>query len=336
MNKWYEMSGKNGDVVISTRIRFARNLKDFPFPHVLSTEKKRMVCELIRDAVMENPFFSGYRYIDMEKISDVEAISMTERHIISPEFAADRSGRGLILSEDERVSIMLCEEDHIRIQVIGPGLDFEDTYAVADNIDNILDETLNYAFDEQLGYLTACPTNLGTGMRASVMLHLPALKENGAIQRIIASLSKIGLTVRGIYGEGSDSKGALFQLSNQVTLGLSEKSAIDNLKNISVQIIEQERSARDLMMQNDVIIDHINRSYGILKYATLLSGDEAMKYLSSVRLGAVCSMFDGVTPEQINKLMIITQPGMIVTGAGKNLSQRECDGLRAKIVRNNL
>lgn len=336
MSKWYEKTGKNSDAVISTRIRLARNLKDHPFPQVLSPEKRKAVCEMIRDAVFQNSYFSEFKYIDMETISDVEAVAMAEKHIISPEFATDRSGRGLIINDEESISIMLCEEDHIRIQIIRSGLEFEDAYAIADNIDNLFDESLNYAFDEQLGYLTACPTNLGTGMRASVMLHLPALKENGSIQRIITGLSKIGLTVRGIYGEGSDSKGALFQLSNQVTLGLSEKSAIDNLKNISVQIIEQERSARDTMMLSDVVVDKINRSYGILKYATLLTNDEALKYLSNVRLGAACSMFSELSPEKINKLMIISQPGMIITQAGKTLSQRECDAQRAKIIRSDL
>ncbi|MDR1565341.1 MAG: protein arginine kinase [Oscillospiraceae bacterium] len=330
---WYTAKGNNSDTVLSTRIRFARNLKGYPFPQVLDTAQKKQLCEEVKNALFASSAFADFQYIEMEQLNDVEAVSLLERHLISFEFAGNRAGKALILSPDESVSIMLCEEDHIRIQVIKSGLDFEQTYAAADNIDNLLDESLAYAFDERLGYLTACPTNLGTGMRASVMLHLPSLQESGAMQRISAGLAKIGLTIRGFYGESSEPEGCIYQLSNQVTLGLSEKSAIDNLRNISVQIIEQEREARAGYIKNELIEDKIWRSYAMLKYARLLSNTEFMKYLSNVRLGAASGILPNLQPEQLSELMIKNQPAMLISASKRNISPRECDILRAAEVR---
>ena len=194
------------DVVISTRIRFARNLRDYPFPCRLSEDSKRRVAATVRNAALggSHAISGRFRYIQMSELTQEEAVSLVERHLVSPEFISDRQGRGLLLLDDESVSIMINEEDHIRIQVIRPNMDLDGAYDLADKIDTLFDEQLNFAFNDKLGYLTQCPTNIGTGMRASLMLHLPALKESGAMGKISASLSKLGLVIRGMYGEGTD------------------------------------------------------------------------------------------------------------------------------------
>ena len=221
----------------------------------------------------------------MSELTQEEAVSLVERHLVSPEFISDRQGRGLLLLDDESVSIMINEEDHIRIQVIRPNMDLDGAYDLADKIDTLFDEQLNFAFNDKLGYLTQCPTNIGTGMRASLMLHLPALKESGAMGKISASLSKLGLVIRGMYGEGTDSNGSVYQLSNQVTLGISEKEAISNLRDIAMQLISQEREARKAMSGNIAVLDTVYRAFGTLSYAKLLGNDECMQLLSLLRFG---------------------------------------------------
>ena len=239
MNKWYQTKSNN-DSVLSTRIRFARNLESFPFPCRLDEQGREAVCHAVRDALADVSGLKLY-YIEMNQLSPRQAVALAERHLISPEFATPRKGRALLLSEDESVSIMLCEEDHVRIQVIRGGLDLEGAFELANKIDDLLDSKLNFAFDERIGYLTQCPTNLGTGMRASVMMHLPALSKCGQMPRLASTVSKLGLTIRGTFGEGTGAKGDLYQLSNQVSLGISEQSALDNLKAIAMQIAELKK-----------------------------------------------------------------------------------------------
>lgn len=337
MAKWYLTDGKENDVVLSTRIRLARNLKEYPFPNRLDEKGKKEVDKRVREAMFSLGGIreDDYRYIDMESLTPSQAISLAERHAVSPEFASERTGRALILNQDETVSLMVCEEDHIRLQVIHSGLDLEGAYDTADKLDTALDGALNFAFDEELGYLTACPTNIGTGMRASVMLHLPALTRNGQIGRLSATVSKLGLTIRGAYGEGSSPQGDFYQLSNQVTLGISERAAIENLKSITVQVISQERTARDSMREDLECEDRIWRAYGTLKNARLLSGKEFINLISSVRLGA--SM--GVLPTgiaDVNGLLFSMQAATLNAAQGRELAPRERDILRANTVREQL
>ena len=204
------------DVVISTRIRFARNLRDYPFPCRLSNDKKVKIAAIVKDAVLDDhsAISDRFRYIQMSELTQEEAVSLVERHLVSPEFISDRQGRGLLLLDDESVSIMINEEDHIRIQVLKPDMELDAAYDLADKIDTLLDEQLNFAFNDKLGYLTQCPTNIGTGMRASLMMHLPALQESGSMGRIASSLSKLGLVIRGMYGEGTEPGGSIYLLSN--------------------------------------------------------------------------------------------------------------------------
>ena len=338
MNKWYEKSGEQADVVVSTRVRLARNLRDFPFASKLSKEEREKINALVSDAILNGNSVLSKRFkrIDMEKLDQTEAISLVERHLISPEFASNKEGRALLLLDDESVSIMIGEEDHIRLQVMKEGLDLKSTYEEADKIDTLLDEALSFAFDDRLGYLTQCPTNLGTGMRASMLLHLPALSESGAMNRISGSLAKLGLTLRGLYGEGSQSKGDLYQLSNQVTLGLSEEEALQNLQDISMQLIEQERSARNAMARHMEMLDMIGRSYGILLNARILSGDEFMKLISNVRLGIALGVIEGLTYDTIHALIIDAQPATLMKREGRHLPPSERDKKRAELVKERL
>ena len=335
MSEKIKKQGDISDVVISTRIRFARNLRDYPFPCRLSDEKKCRVAAIVKEAALggHSAISERFRYIQMSELTQEEAVSLVERHLVSPEFISDRQGRGLLILDDESVSIMINEEDHIRIQVIRPNLDLEGAYDLADKIDTLFDEQLNFAFSDKLGYLTQCPTNIGTGMRASLMLHLPALGESGAMGKITASLAKLGLVIRGIYGEGTEPRGSVYQISNQVTLGISEKEAIGNLRDIAMQLISQERSAREAMAKNITVLDNIYRSFGILQYAKLLSNDECLKHLSYLRFGVEIGIFENIDFDTINHLMIQVQPATLMKNIGKKLSPQERDQIRAELVR---
>ncbi len=321
------------NVVITTRVRLARNLKNYPFPCKLSAQGREEVIEKVRDAVKNSNsvLADDFSFIKMSEVDPRRSVSLVEKRLVSPEFISDNTGRALLLSSDESLSIMINEEDHIRLQVITKGLSLEQAYDTADKLDTLLDENLDFAFDEKLGYLTQCPTNLGTGMRASVMLHLPALEKSRAISRIAGNLSKLGLTIRGAHGEGTEPKGALYQLSNQVTLGISEQAAIENLKNITLQLVAQEEQARERLCQSMDVQDTIARSMGILKYAKLISHDEALKLLSNVRLGAIAGLLDADV-EAIDRLMTDVEPATLSVSAGKNLTPQERDTERAKLI----
>lgn len=335
LTEWYKKAGAESDVVVSTRIRLARNLRKYPFPCRLSTEQKKQIVEEIKSAVQASGsvLVPRFRFVNMETLSDMEAVSLVERHLVSPEFIAERAGRGLLLLDDESVSIMINEEDHLRIQVMGEGLNMEALYETASKLDTLLDERLTFAFEEKLGYLTQCPTNLGTGMRASVMLHLPAIQESGGIQRIAGGLSKIGLTIRGMYGEHSGPTGALYQLSNQVTLGLSEEAALENLKGITMQLCAQERTARKTLLTNIQIQDNIWRSLGILKNARRLESSEFMTMISQLRLGVSCGLIDTLTLDQINQMIVEAQPATLMELYGSPCTPEERDIFRAQKVR---
>ncbi len=323
------------NVVISTRIRLARNLKGYPFPCKLNLQGREEVIEKVRDAVKNgnSVLADDFSFIKMSGLDPKQSVSLVEKRLVSPEFISDPEGRALLLSSDESLSIMINEEDHIRLQVITKGLSLEQAYDTADKLDTLLDERLEFAFDEKLGYLTQCPTNLGTGMRASVMLHLPALEKSKAISRIAGSLSKLGLTIRGAHGEGTEPKGALYQLSNQVTLGISEKAAIENLKNITAQLVSQEEQARDRLCKSIDVRDTISRSLGILRSSLVISHDEALQLLSNVRLGIVSGQLEDVDIGSVDKLMTDVEPATLSVNAGKSLSPHDRDIERAKLIR---
>lgn len=333
--KWYETDGEQSDVVISTRIRLARNCNGYPFPHLMNDQQKREINQKVRDALLNgNSVLSdSFRYYDAEQLSAVELAAMAERHLVSPEFARHPKGRALLLMNDESVSIMLNEEDHVRMQVMGSGLQLEKAYDMADKIDTLLDETLHFAFDEELGYLTACPTNLGTGMRASVMMHLPAVEADGTLRQIAASLPKVGATIRGSYGEGSQAAGAMYQVSNQVTLGISEKDTVSNLTEITNQIIALEKKSRARLLEDESFQDNVWRALGIMKSARVMSSDEFAKLYSAVRMGVAGGTVTGVTLDQLSGIFTEVQPACLMERYGEEMTAQQRDKKRAEMLR---
>ena len=331
MSSWYTALNNENDVVISTRIRLARNLADMPFPARMTEAQREELKERVKNALQESntPFAKTLKFIDMAAVPENEIGAMVERHIISPEFAASNKNRAIILSEDESISIMVGEEDHLRIQVLLGGLQLEKAYDIAEQLDSILHANLHFAFDSQLGFLTECPTNLGTGLRASVMLHLPVCEQSGEISLLSDTVGKIGFTVRGMYGEGSKSSASLYQISNQITLGISEKNALDNLKIIIGQIAEKERAAAKEINRLQ-IEDKAYRALGILKNSRILSGKEMMNLLSLIKLGQSV----GIIKEDINtvRLLIEGQPHMLMRKYGE-MTPEERDICRASDMR---
>ena len=333
--KWYQKKGADGDVVISTRIRLARDLAHLPFPARMTAEQREEMIRQVFDAFPDDQP-CAFKKHHMSEFSPRAILSMVERHLISREFARDPSGEALLVTADESVSIMVGEEDHLRIQVMRPGLDLDSAWQEATCWDDYLDTRLRFAFDERLGYLTQCPTNLGTGMRASVMLHLPALQEKGIVQQLAATVSKLGLTIRGLYGEGSKPEGALYQLSNQVTLGITEREAIENLRGIVSQIVREERTCREALRDTVAFEDRIYRALGVLQNARLLTGSEFMALASQVRMGVTLGMIDTISPEVLDGLMIDAGAGAVMEVAGEDLDSAQRDIRRAQLVRERL
>lgn len=331
-NKWYLAPGKEADTVVSTRIRLARNIAGMPFPSRMSREQIDEVNRAVKKAIFADKSAKAeYTYIEMDGLNDVTVAAMVERHVISPEFARQRDGRALILSKDESVSIMLCEEDHIRIQIMSAGLDLEQAYQRASSIDELLAAHVNYAYSDRLGYLTECPTNLGTGLRASLMLHLPALESCGAIGKLSATVDKIGLTIRGTYGEGSKALASMYQLSNQVTLGISEEMAINNLGAIAAQAMAQERAARQ-SLDSDRLADTAYRALGLLKYARSMSSGEFMDLISKVRLGIAAGIITELTPTAVMQLIFECGAGAVQEYSRREMSAEERDRVRTEII----
>lgn len=341
LSEWMKGKGPENDIVISTRIRLARNLKSYPFPIMASTEMKEHVLHEIMDAVQSSRIkerLGTLETLKMNSLSPLERRVLVEKHLISPQLANESEEGAVVLSEHEEISIMVNEEDHLRIQCMLPGLQMEQAWEVANLLDNLLEQELDYAFDEKYGYQTSCPTNMGTGIRVSVMLHLPALVITNQINRILATINQVGLVARGIYGEGSEAQGNLFQISNQLTLGLSEEEIINNLHSVALQLINQERTARNLLIEHNRIAleDKVFRSFGVLLYSRILESKEATERLSDVRLGIDLGLIKDTSPTILNELMVMTQPGFIQQYYQQSLTPDERDERRAKMVRDHL
>lgn len=328
---WYEQIGSDGDIVLCTRVRLARNLEQFAFPYRLEENEKNQVNDLIKNALSTTKY-ATLKYINMSELQEVEAISLAEKHLISPEFASSTSGRALLLNDSEEVSIMLCEDDHVRVQVLSAGLSLEQAFEKANDIDCTLGEKVNYAFNENLGYLTQCPTNLGTGMRASVMLHLPAISMSGGISRLMSTVAKLGLTLRGTYGDIGEAVGEIYQLSNQVTMGISEQAAIANLHAITSQIVAQEKAARENLVNDSSLIDKVQRAFGVLNNAHMISFTEFINLISYVRLGSSIKILD-LPLNLLNTLLITLQPATMNCVSNQDLTPQERDLLRAKYIK---
>ena len=336
--QWLHAGGPDGKIVFSSRVRLARNLRERPFP---GWAKKAERIEVLRDtksAVESLECMTNAFSENLEAMSPLDRQLLVERHLISREHAAKGVGSAVVISSDQSLSVMVNEEDHLRMQAILPGLQLGAVYEIIDAADTSLEEKLDYAFHPSLGYLTACPTNVGTGMRASAMLHLPALVMGDQINKIINSVNKIGLAVRGLHGEGSEAMGNLFQVSNQTTLGESEKEIIGRLERVIAQIIEHEQNARALLLQHKpvTLLDQIGRAYGILSHAHSISSKEGLNLLSLIRLGSDLGVFGQEDRELINMLLTEIQPAHLQIEAKRKLDAEERDILRADIVRRNL
>lgn len=332
--KWWIENGPRYEVVLSSRIRLARNFAQYPFPNLTDGKMRDEIASRVDD-ILKNCSLSFERK-NMKDLSDVDRQLLVEKHLISPDLA--KLDGAAFISGDESISVMVNEEDHIRIQAMTSGFDIDRAYDLANKIDTLIENEADYAYSEKFGYLTSCPTNVGTGMRASVMMHLPALCMTGEISKIISSVSKFGIAVRGLYGEGSRASGDIFQISNQITLGISEEETITNLKSVAESIIERELEIRTKLSEDNIIklADRVWRSYGILKNAQVLSSDEFMKLASDVRLGAVMGIIGSVNTETLNELETIVQPAGILKAVGKDMSAEQRDFERAKIVRERL
>ncbi|MBN3523782.1 protein arginine kinase [Paenibacillus apiarius] len=340
LSDWMRGTGPDSDIVISSRIRVARNLSGLPFPLLATNQQSAEVLDHLT-AVVDKPDFAAINHFhkfSLAEMNDTEKQVLVEKHLISPSLVNESRNGFVILSDDESISIMINEEDHLRIQCLYPGLQIREAWEQASRIDDVFETHVDYAFDEKRGYLTSCPTNVGTGIRASVMMHLPALVMTQQINRILQAVTQVGLAVRGIYGEGSEAIGNLFQISNQITLGQSETEIIDNLYSVVKQIIEHEKAARELLLSDGRtrLTDRVCRSFGIMKHAAIMDSKEAAQRLSDIRLGSDLNILNHIHSSELNELLVMTQPGFLQHIYNKSLSTDERDVYRARLIRETL
>ncbi|MBA4536986.1 protein arginine kinase [Bacillus aquiflavi] len=340
ISPWMNEDGADSDIVLSSRIRLARNLKEHTFPTLYSIEEAKNVINKVEKAVSSGyPDYLGkLEVLKMEELQPLQKRVLVEKHLISPHLAEDSTYGACLLSENESISIMVNEEDHIRIQCLFSGFQLTEALNLANVIDDWIEEQIDYAFDENRGYLTSCPTNVGTGLRASVMMHLPGLILTRQMNRIIPAINQLGLVVRGIYGEGSEALGNIFQISNQITLGKSEHDIVNDLKGVVVQLISQERSAREALVKtsNIQLEDRVFRSLGVLENSRIIETKEASRCLSDIRLGIDIGYIENISKNILNELMILTQPGFLQQYAGGSLRPNERDIRRAALIRERL
>jgi len=325
LSRWMEGSGPETEIVISSRVRAARNIREHSFPCLASEEETNAILEKIGCAISGKPDFTDFTYWPMDELSDLEKQALVEKHLISLFLARESKNGALMLRNDEAVGIMINEEDHLRIQAILPGLQLEEAWREANHYDDLLESELDYAFDDRYGYLTACPTNIGTGLRVSVMLHLPALIMTRQISRYLGALSQVGLAVRGLYGEGTEVIGNLVQVSNQVTLGHTEDEIISNLYSVIRQVIEQEQNARQALLDKKRanLADKAWRALGLLRHAQVMSSHEAIQLISDLRLGYDLGLVKTVDHKLLNELLVLIRPGCLQLLAGRELNDSE-------------
>jgi len=338
VGKWLAATGPEADVVLSARVRLARNLVDVPFTHRAEPRDHERTVDVVHWALTDTGYMESGRFLDDEQLAEPQGQYLVERHLASPDFVASKAKRGLYVSNDETASLMINEEDHLRFQVMASGLDFPEAFTAAAALDEKLEGQLQYAFSPEFGFLTACPTNLGTGMRASVLVHLPALVITREIEKVLRGALHIGLAVRGLYGEGTETKGNFFQISNQKTVGQTEWEIIETIADISRQVILYERKAREYLMKKlrVEVEDKVFRSLGLLRGARVLSSDEAINLIASLRLGVALGIVNEINLEQVTRLLILVRPANLQVMLGENLTAAERDERRATFVRETL
>ncbi|HWB13379.1 MAG TPA: protein arginine kinase [Pirellulales bacterium] len=336
--EWLRGSGPESDIVISSRIRLARNLAEFPFISRAAPADRAEIERTLRERVMRSPGAAEMIYFDVNKLEGIDRQFLVERQLISREHAESEGARGVAIDPQERVSLMINEEDHLRIQVMHSGLDLTAAWEQINAIDDLVESQVTYAFNDKLGYLTACPTNVGTGMRVSVMLHLPALVITRQIEKLFRSLQKISLAVRGLYGEGSQAMGDFYQISNQITLGRSEPDLLKQVGDVVPTIIDYERKAREFLIResHENLHDRVSRAYGILRTAQTISSEETMHLLSSVRMGVNLGLIADLEIPLLNKLFIYTQPAHLQKLTGSELDTADRNIERARYLRRHL
>ena len=338
-SQWMDGTGPESDIVLSSRIRLARNLANMPFPHGMTEEQGEAMLGQVQSSI--SALDSGWRiaFRRLSELTPLERQVLKEKHLASPLLVQDPIRFEAVAVDDrEDISIMVNEEDHLRLQVLLPGLQLDEAWQVANRLDDMLERQLDYACDETRGYLTAWPTNLGTGMRASVMLHLPALMMTRQAQQVFTTLAQVGIVVRGLYGEGSEARGNIFQISNQVSLGLTEEELTHNLTVVAQQIVGRERNAREHLKNHAELqlSDRVGRAWGILTNARVMTSDEALTLLSDVKLGADLGLIENPLPYGFAQLTLMTRPSFLQEEAGRDLNPDERDEIRARTLRDHL
>lgn len=335
MSYWMRGKGPANDIVLASRIRLARNLDGIPFPSVASDDELNRVLKQVQAVAKNSRDLGEYRWIALSETSPLQRQLLVERHLISPNHCENVRYKAVVLRNDEAVSIMVNEEDHLRLQVIYPGLQLKAAWELCNEVDDYYESRLDYAFSDQVGYLTCCPTNVGTGLRASVMVHLPALAIGNQIQGVLSTIAQFGVTVRGLYGEGTESAGNIYQVSNRVTLGVTEEDIMQHLDNITRQVLEQERSAREQLLKKSKLQleDLVYRALGTLAHARILSTSETLELLSSLRLGIDLELVKNFDPAVLQELLVSIRPAHLQELMGRDMDAHERDAYRAALVR---
>lgn len=333
MANWYLQNGKESDVVVSSRVRLSRNLNDFNFLNRCSKEKQEEILEKIKEIVPSLGY--GLKFVKLDDLDEVTKLSLVEKHLISPEFAVkNKNAKAIIINDEENICIMLNEDDHIKMQVFSAGQELENIMNLVVELDEKLGEMVEYAYNKNFGYLTASPVDIGTGMKASVIVHLPALTLTGNLSKVLRVVNNLGMSIKGVYGEGSQNYGDLYQISNNQTIGITEKEIIANVKNITEKIIEQERTARKYLCKNEIELrDMVYRAFGVLTYASKLGTEECRKLLSEVKMGVDLGILNEIDDGKVRKLELYTKPGNLQKYVGKALDGYERELKRAEIIK---
>jgi protein arginine kinase len=333
---WINDTGPSGDIVLSSRVRLARNLADTPFPSTMDNRMADSLIHRVHRSVSgkDSPIRDEYQFLKMGDLAPIDKEILIEKHLASPDLMKNSERSAILINREELCSIMINEEDHIRMQCIFPGYQLKEALNYLNIVDDAIEGQLPYAFDDELGYLTCCPTNLGTGMRASVMMHLPGLATTGQMKAILQTLAKVGITVRGLYGEGSEAVGDIYQISNQITLGASEGEIITSLEVVAGQMVEKERQTRRAIAAKNPIQfeDSIWRAYGIMVHAKIMELNEFMGLLSRVRLGVEMGIIPNIDIRTINRLMVIGQPGHLKKYENGDSALKDIDMVRARVA----
>ena len=337
-SEWLRSTGPSSEIVMSSRTRLARNLDKLSFSHWADKRQQEDILNSALDAAKSVSYLKDALFLRLKDLSEVDRLFLVERHLMSPEHTKDVEFKALIVDPKEIISIMINEEDHLRIQILQSGLNLMECWRIIDAVDTELSKKLSFAYSTKWGYLTACPTNTGTGLRGSIMLHLPSLVFTGQIGKILQATAKLGLNIRGLYGEGTEASGNFFQVSNQVSLGRTEEDIIDNIERIINQIIAREEATRrNVIAKNkEALVDRVWRAFGTLKNARIITSNETIALLSAIRLGVDVGVVKNMDRRMINELLILTQPAHLQKLEGKVLNANERDVKRAELIRERL